>query len=173
MLIAVVASVLLALERLYLAVVDATRVLGILIDYADPSLDAKEATYLRNKAVTVIVRIIDGFLITSILLIFAFGIYELYIGDIDLIDRSEAALRFLAVHNLDELKDNVARLVILVLIIEFLGVALSIQYAQPLDLLYLAVCILLVSGGIFLPAPPSAGEARASEDVGDERRTEP
>ena len=173
MLIAVVASVLLALGRLYLAVVDATRVLGILIDYADPSLDAKEATYLRNKAVTVIVRIIDGFLITSILLIFAFGIYELFIGDIDLIDRSEAALRFLAVHNLDELKENVARLVVLVLIIEFLGVALSIQYAQPLDLLYLAVCILLVSGGIFLPAPPSAGEARASEDVGDERRKEP
>jgi uncharacterized membrane protein YqhA len=83
------------------------------------------------------------------LLIFAFGIYELFIGDIDVIDRSEAALRFLAVHNLNELKENVARLVILVLVIEFFGVALSLQYAQPLDLLYLAVCILLVSGASF------------------------
>ena len=82
MLIAVVASILLALGTLYLAVVDATRVLGILTDYADPSLDSKEATYLRNEAVTVIVRTIDGFLITSIPLIFAFGIYELFIGEI-------------------------------------------------------------------------------------------
>lgn len=100
MLIAVVVSVLLAFGTLYLAVVDATRALGILIAYADPSLDSKEATYLRNEAVTVIIRTIDGFLITSILLIFAFAIYELSIGDIDVIDRSEAALRFLAVHNL-------------------------------------------------------------------------
>jgi uncharacterized membrane protein YqhA len=55
-------------------------------------------------------------------------------GDIEVIDRSEPALRFLAVHNLNQLKENVARLVILVLVIEFFGVALSVQYAQPLDL---------------------------------------
>jgi hypothetical protein len=59
MLIAVVVSVLLTLGTLYLAVVDATTRVGILIDYADPSLDSKEATYLRNEAVTVIVRTIE------------------------------------------------------------------------------------------------------------------
>jgi uncharacterized membrane protein YqhA len=163
MLVAVLTSVLLALGTLYLAVVDATRVIGILMDYADPSLGSKEATYLRNEAVASIVRTLDGFLITSILLIFAFGIYELFIGDIAVIDRSEAALRFLAVNTLNQLKENVARLVILVLVIEFFGVALSLQYAQPLDLLYLAVGILLVSGGIFLTAPRSATEHRTSE----------
>ncbi len=98
MLVAVLTSVLLALGTLYLAVVDATRVIGILMDYADPSLGSKEATYLRNEAVASIVRTLDGFLITSILLIFAFGIYELFIGDIAVIDRSEVALRFLAVN---------------------------------------------------------------------------
>jgi uncharacterized membrane protein YqhA len=148
MLVAVLTSVLLALGKLYLAVVDATRVVGILTDYADPSLGSKEATYLRNEAVASIVRTIDGFLITTILLIFAFGIYELFIGDIEVIDRSEAALRFLAVNTLNQLKESVARLIVLVLVIEFLGVALSLQYAQPLDLLYLAVGILLVSGGL-------------------------
>jgi uncharacterized membrane protein YqhA len=71
-----------------LAVVDATRVVGILTDYADPSLVSKEATYLRNEAVAFIVSNIDGFLITAILLIFAFAIYELFIGDIEVIDRS-------------------------------------------------------------------------------------
>ncbi len=94
-----------------------------------------------------------------ILLIFAFGIYELFIGDIEVIDRSEAALRFLAVNSLNQLKENVARLVILVLVIEFFGIALSVQYTQSLDLLYLAVGILLVSGGIFLTAPRRARTA--------------
>ncbi len=128
MVVAVLTSVLLAIGTLYLAVVDAARVLGVLTDYADLSLGSKEATYLRNEAVTSIVRTLDGFLITSILLIFAFGIYELFIGDIEVIDRSEAALRFLAVNSLNQLKENVARLVILVLVIEFFGIALSVQY---------------------------------------------
>jgi uncharacterized membrane protein YqhA len=94
-------------------------------------------------------------------------------GDIEVIDRSEPALRFLAVHNLNQLKENVARLVILVLVIEFFGVALSVQYAQPLDLLYLSVGILLVSGGIYLAAPRNASEPQISEDTGKDRRDEP
>ena len=81
MLVAVLTIVLLALGKLYLAVVDATHVVDILTDYADPSLGSKEATYLRNEAVASIVSTIDGFLITAILLIFAFGIYDLFIGD--------------------------------------------------------------------------------------------
>ena len=173
MVVAVLTSVLLAIGTLYLAVVDAARVLGVLTDYADLSLGSKEATYLRNEAVTSIVRTLDGFLITSILLIFAFGIYELFIGDIEVIDRSEAALRFLAVNSLNQLKANVARLVILVLVIEFFGIALSIQYIQPLDLLYLAVGIVLVSGGIFLTGPRRALEPREGEDGDDNKRGEP
>ncbi len=107
------------------------------------------------------------------MLIFAFGIYELFIGDIEVIDRSEAALRFLTVNSLNQLKENVARLVILVLVIEFFGIALSVQYTQPLDLLYLAVGIVLVSGGIFLTAPRRAREPRAGEDGDDHKRGEP
>jgi uncharacterized membrane protein YqhA len=86
------------------------------------------------------------------------------------IDRSEAALRFQAVHNLNQLKENIARLVILVLAIEFFGVALSLQYTQPLDLFYRVVGILLVSGGIFLTAPRSTSEPELSEDVGEDQR---
>ena len=56
-------------------------------------------------------------------------------------------------NTLNQLKESVARLVVLVLVIEFLGVALSLLYAQPLDLLYLAVGILLVSGGLYLTTP--------------------
>lgn len=107
------------------------------------------------------------------MLIFAFGIYELFIGDIEVIDRSEAALRFLAVNSLNQLKENVARLVILVLVIEFFGIALSVQYTQPLDLLYLGLGIVLVSGGIFLNAPRRAREPRTGEDGDDNKRSEP
>ena len=76
-------------------------------------------------------------------------------------------------NTLNQLKESVARLVVLVLVIEFLGVALSLQYAQPLALLYLAVGILLVSGGLYLTTPRSASEPRTSEDVGDDCHDEP
>jgi len=76
------------------------------------------------------------------------------------------------VNTLNQLKESVARLVVLVLVIEFVGVALSLQYAQPLDLLYLAIGILLVSG-LYLTTPRRASEPRASEDVGDDRHDEP
>jgi uncharacterized membrane protein YqhA len=76
------------------------------------------------------------------------------------------------VNTLNQLKESVARLVVLVLVIEFVGVALSLQYAQPLDLLYLAIGILLVSG-LYLTTPRSASEPRASEDVSDDRHDEP
>ncbi len=67
------------------------------------------------------------------------------------------------VSSLNDLEDKVARLVLLVLVIEFFGRALNLDYARALDLLYLAGGILLVSAALYLsglrptpkPAPPA------------------
>lgn len=67
------------------------------------------------------------------------------------------------VSSLNDLKEKVARLVLLVLAIEFFGRALNLEYARALDLLYLAGGILLVSAALHLsglrptpnPAPPT------------------
>ena len=71
--------------------------------------------------------------------------------------------------NLDEPKERVARLVLLVLVIEFFQHALRLQYEGPLDLLYLAGGLLLVGDGLYLTGSRAPGgrehEARETEDL--------
>src|SRR5919112_5963363 len=153
MLIAVVGSVLLAFGSFYLSIIDVVSVFAIFRDYADPSLSTRDLTELRNEAVTTIVRALDGWLIGAILLLFAFAVYELFVSKIDTARRSEAVVRFLGVGSLDGLKEKVARLVIIILVIEFFQRALRVPYEQALDLVYLAVGVLLVSGAVYLTAP--------------------
>jgi uncharacterized membrane protein YqhA len=170
MLIAVVGSLLLAFGSFYLAIIDVTSALAIFRDYSVLSLSTQAFTDLRNEAVTTIVRALDGFLISAILLLFAFGVYELFVSKINPARRSTAVLHFLASGTLDELKEKVARLVIVVLVIEFFQRALRVSYEQAQDLLYLAIGILLVSGAIYLTAPrrleapePSEGSHQQNE----------
>jgi len=87
MLIAVVGSVLLAFGSFYLAIIDMISVFAIFKDYADPSLGVQDYTKLRNDAVTTIVRVIDGFLIGAILLLFAFAVYDLFVRSTQQDDR--------------------------------------------------------------------------------------
>ena len=153
MLIAVVGSVLLAFGSFYLSIIDVVSVFAIFRDYADPSLSTQDLTELRNEAVTTIVRALDGWLIGAILLLFAFAVYELFVSKIDTARRSEAVVRFLGVGSLDGLKEKVARLVIVILVIEFFQRALRVPYEQAQDLLFLAIGILLVSAAVYLTAP--------------------
>ena len=112
MLIAVVGSLLLAFGSFYLAIIDVISALAIFRNYSVLSLSTQAFTDLRNEAVTTIVRALDGFLISAILLLFAFGVYELFVSKINPARRSTAVLHFLASGTLDELKEKVARLVI-------------------------------------------------------------
>ena len=169
MLVAVVGSILLAFGSFYLAIIDVISAFALFAEYSDLSLSTQAFTDLRNEAVTNIVRALDGFLISAILILFAFGIYELFLSKIETADRSEAVVRFLVPRGLDELKEKIARLVIVILVIEFFQRALRVPYAQAQDLLYLAIGILLVSGAIYLTAPgrlesesPKQSEERAT-----------
>lgn len=172
-LVAVAASVVLALGAFWIALVNVYHCLDPLVDYSDPSLDPRAYSGLRSEAVTTIVKALDGFLIGALLLLFAFGLYELFVDDISAAEGDEAAPRLLVVSSLNDLKEKVARLVLLVLAIEFFGRALNLDYTRALDLLYLAGGILLVSAALYLsglrptpkPAPPPAPPAGRIRDL--------
>src|ERR671916_1716959 len=169
MLVAVVGSILLAFGSFYLAIIDVISAFALFAEYSDLSLSTQAFTDLRNEAVTTIVRALDGFLISAILLLFAFGVYELFVSKINPARRSTAVLHFLASGTLDELKEKVARLVIVVLVIEFFQRALRVPYEQAQDLLFLAIGILLVSAAVYLTAPrrlegSESGEGREQQN---------
>lgn len=147
MLVGVVASVLLALGTFYLALVDLAYFFGLILDYG-AGIQARDE--LRADLITAIVKVLDGFLICAILIIVALGLYELFVNRIGVARFSEAAPRLLQVRDLDDLKERVARLILLILLMEFFQRALRVPFESALDLLYLAVGILFVSAAIYL-----------------------
>ena len=158
-LVAVVFGLLLALGAFYLATVDVFYFFGYLREYADLSLSTDAREELRANSITAIVKAVDGYLIAAILLIFALGLYELFVSKLDAAERSGTLPRLLLIGSLDELKERIASLVLLVLVIEFFQRALKLEYETPLDLLYFATGVLLVSGALYLGnKKPSKGK---------------
>jgi uncharacterized membrane protein YqhA len=67
------------------------------------------------------------------------------------------------IENLDDLKDRLAKVVLLILIVKFFEQVLSLTFETPLELLYLAVGIALVAGALFLSHGKS-GTGHAGHD---------
>ena len=149
MLVPVVTGVVMAFGVALLATVDVVYFFGVLLEYVgvglDPMGDTGERDQLRGKLIAIIVKVLDGYIIAALLFIFSFGLYELFIGKIDAAEDAETASRLLYVRSIDDLKDKVARLIMLILIIEFFQYALRMRYDEPLDLLFLAGGVLLIS----------------------------
>jgi uncharacterized membrane protein YqhA len=146
----VVFSALMALGVFYMATVDALSLPGVLRDYTDAVLSDGKRVELRAKALTLIVKSVDGYVITAILLIFALGLYEFFIGKLDVARESPLAPRLLHIGGLEDLKERIAKLLLLVLVIEFFQRALLLSIEHALDLLYLALGIVLIGLTLYL-----------------------
>lgn len=146
----VVGSLLMAVGAIYLATVDAISLVVSLVPYATASLSSDSHAQLEVQLLGGVIKTIDVYLVAAFLLIFALGLYELFIAKVDGDSLATAGPRLLQIRTLDELKDRMAKVVLLVLVVEFLQQALHQAYGSPLDLLYLGVGILFVGGALFL-----------------------
>ncbi len=61
------------------------------------------------------------------------------------------------IRSLDDLKDHLAKLVVLILVIMVFHLALQLRFTTVLDLLYLALGTLMVGGALFLSSLASKG----------------
>jgi len=156
---AVVASLLVALAMFYVATVDVAAMMGHLGHYHDMGLSMEARGELRASLVTHVVEIVDGYLFGAIMLIFALGLYELFISRIDAAEKSEFASRLLLIHSLDDLKDRLAKVVLVILIVKFFENALRMHFETPLDLLSLAGGVLLIAGALRLTHKGHKGSA--------------
>lgn len=95
-----------------------------------------------------IIGAVDLYLIAVVMLIFSFGLYELFISEID-IAKGHGASKVLEIHSLDELKDKLAKVIIMVLIVSFFQRVLHTSYNGALEMLYFASSILALSAGLY------------------------
>ena len=116
----------------------------------------KEISYLffsgpfsKENLLVGVIAGIDLYLISVVLMIFGFGIYELFISKID-IARDNIAITILEIENLDELKQKIIKVIIMVLIVNFFERILKMPYSSPEDLLWYAISVLALSVGIYV-----------------------
>lgn len=147
---AVVASLMAAFAMFYMASVDAVYMISHLAHYASPALTAAERVGLRSTTVTHVVEIVDGYLLATVLLIFALGLYELFISKIDQAEGAENASNVLMITSLDDLKSRLAKVVMMILVVRYFEYALGMDFSSPLDLLQFAGGIALLGLALYL-----------------------
>jgi uncharacterized membrane protein YqhA len=148
--VAVLASVVAALAVLFVATVDVVTLLGHAGHYAFPSLSAEARHALHDNIITQVVEVVDGYLLSAVLIIFALGLYELFIKDLDLARSPNQPRRLLVIENLDDLKGRLARVILLILIVNLFQDALRIKLVSGLDLVYQAAAIALIGLALYL-----------------------
>lgn len=157
---AVVASLFSSLAVFYMATIDAYYMISHLGEYASPALDSVERNTLRSATITHVVEIVDGYLLATVLLIFALGLYELFISKIDQAENAETSSNVLLISSLDDLKGRLAKVILMILIVKFFEHAIGMSFRSPLDLLYLAGGISLLGLALYLS---HAGDHKAAE----------
>jgi len=101
------------------------------------------------KLLSVVIASVDLFLIGTFLLVFALGLYELFISKIDPAEKDPLGERVLVIRSLEDLKEKLGRLVIMVLIVSFFKQVLHLEFKNPLETLYIAVGVLMISLALY------------------------
>lgn len=138
--------------------------IGAVILFAVASVDIFEtagfvlSTYINHAhpanfhedVVGGIIGAVDLYLIGVVMLLFSFGLYELFISEIDAAkDKEGKDNKILAIHSLDQLKDKISKVIVMVLVVGFFQKVGHTQYNGALDMLYFALSITAVAVGLF------------------------
>lgn len=95
-----------------------------------------------------IIGAVDLYLMAVVMLIFSFGLYELFISEIDAA-KGHGASRVLEIHSLDELKDKLAKVIVMVLVVSFFQRVLHTEYHGAQEMLYFAGSILALAIALY------------------------
>jgi uncharacterized membrane protein YqhA len=147
---AVVASMAASVAIFFMATVDVVYLVSHIVHYADPALSPELRKTLHDDTITHVVEVVDGYLLATVMLIFGLGMYELFISDIDEAKHSKASSAILVIESLDDLKQRLAKVIIMILIVTIFELALKLTIGTTLDLLYLAGAVALIGLALFL-----------------------
>ena len=113
-------------------------------------LSHEHPEHFHENIIGGIIGAVDLYLIGVVLIIFSFGLYELFISDIDVAKDEEGnENQLLAVHSLDQLKDKISKVIVMVLVVGFFQKVGHANYEGALDLMYLALSIAAISIGLY------------------------
>jgi uncharacterized membrane protein YqhA len=151
---AVVASLISSFILFFIATGDVFNLLGkVTANYFAHGASAQEVHAhegFHNDVVSTVIGAVDDYLLATVLLIFALGLYELFISKIDQAEKdARHSSSILLIKNLDDLKDRLAKVVLMILIVTFFKNVVHSTFDQPLSILYLGGGILFVALALY------------------------
>lgn len=144
-LLAVILSI---ISSIYLMILGSWEIIEAILFY-NPLIDSSISE--NNELLFKIISSIDLFLIAIVLLIFGFGIYELFVSEIDF-THSKFKESTLIIRDLDQLKNKIIKVIIIVLIVKFFEKILkySESFSSTTDIFYFGLSILSICVGYYL-----------------------
>lgn len=148
--------------RLFVILAVILSLIGSILLFVVASIDilkATQQTYLyyigslgleadiHNLLLNSIIMAVDLYLIAVVLLIFSFGLYELFIAKIQIKDEKDS--KVLEIHTLDQLKDKLAKVIVMALIVAFFSKVLNMGMKNAQDMLFFAISILALAVGLY------------------------
>ncbi len=103
--------------------------------------------HFHENVVAGIIGAVDLYLIAVVMFIFSFGLYELFISNIDQAKGNNGS-KLLAIHDLDQLKDKIAKVIVMVLVVSFFQRVLHTEFVTPLEMMYFALSIMFLAIGL-------------------------
>lgn len=116
---------------------------------AQPAL---ELSHLDSAdiAISYIIKSLDTFLVALVLFIFAHGVFTLFINNGQTSNQASAALSWVKTPNIGHLKNKLAEVIIVILLVKFLELVLINFNQLSWEVLILPASILLLSVGVKL-----------------------
>jgi len=143
-LIAIVCSLIGSLVLFFVGIWETVTALRIVIfDYTPAHLEHMAFT---DRATTFLLKSLDTFLIALVLMIFAKGVYGLFISDS--IEKKDGVFKWIKIPNIGHLKNILAEVIIIILFVIFLEVIFENIDNLKWEFLILPVSILILSLGL-------------------------
>ncbi len=156
--IAVIAS---GLGSLLMFIMGAVKLIRAYTSYFSPVLeDGTFSQVAANQSITYVVQAIDAFLIALVMVVFSSGVYSLFVSEKSL-DERHSSKRF-GITSLGALKQSLAELVVIILMVKFLEEALVgiesfgwLSLVLPVSILLLAAAVRIIN--LQHLTPPGSG----------------
>lgn len=123
--------------------------LNILMSVTQLVADVHSNDKFYHKIELYIISGIDAYLVATVLIVFAIGLYELFIYRIDHRGKTAQHSQALSIGSLEQLKEKVSKLIVMILVVLYFKHALSTEYESTQDLLFLGLGIFFVSLALF------------------------
>ena len=101
--------------------------------------------WFNEEIISFVISIIDISLLAMIVLMFTWWIYELFVDEIDVEDDHKSKAKTLIVKDIDELKEKVGKVIIILLIVRLFKQILMYKVFDIKDILILALSILVLA----------------------------